>query len=127
MPRQIVHRWAERVRSRAFLLAGSRVAARISMEAFMTRWTAAIILAVHFVFAGAANDVAVATPLRASAHLPASDTSDLSASRRTRHHQRFVSRRYYPPYQPYFYYDRPVYYAPAPFVPFNFGYTVPWW
>jgi hypothetical protein len=98
------------------------------MEAFMTGWIAAVMLAVTLLSAGAANNVAAATPVRASAHQPASDTSDLSASRRrTRHHQRFVSRRYYPPYQPYFHIDRPYYYAPAPVVPFNFGYTVPWW
>jgi hypothetical protein len=98
------------------------------MEAFMTRWIAAVIPVATLLFAGTAHDAAAATPLRASVHRLASDTSDLSASRRrTRHHQRFASRRYYPPYQPYFYFDRPYYYAPAPFVPFNFGYTVPWW
>jgi hypothetical protein len=95
----------------------------------MTRWIAAVTLAVTLSSAGAANDVAAATPLGASVHHPGSDTSDLSARhRRTPHqHQRFVSRRYYPLYQAYFYFDRPYYYAPAPFVPFNFGYTVPWW
>jgi hypothetical protein len=105
-----------------------RIAGLISVEAFMTGWIAAIMLAVTLLSAGAANDVAAATSLRASVHQPVPGTSDLSASRRrTRYHQRFASRRYYPPYQPYFYFDRPYYYAPAPFVPFNFGYTVPWW
>ena len=93
----------------------------------MTGWIAAVMLAVTLLSAGAANDVAAATPVRASVHHPASDTSDLSARHRRTHHQRFASRRNYPPYQPYFYFDRPYYYAPAPFVPFNFGYTVPWW
>ena len=94
----------------------------------MTGWIAAVMLAATLLFAGAANDVVAAMPLQASVHQPVPDTTDLSASRRrTRHHQRFVSRRYYPPYQPYSYIDRPYYYAPAPFVPFNFGYTVPWW
>lgn len=94
----------------------------------MTGWIAAVILAATSLFAGAGNDVVAATPLRTAVQQPAPDTTDLSASRRrTRHHQRYASRRNYPPYQPYYYYDRPYYYAPAPFVPFNFGYTVPWW
>jgi hypothetical protein len=94
----------------------------------MTALIAAVILAVTLPFAGAANDVAAAAPLRASVHRAAPDTTDLSASRRrARPHHRYASGRHYPPYQPYFYYDRPYYYAPAPFVPFNFGYTVPWW
>ena len=93
----------------------------------MTRWIAASILAATLLFAGTANDVVAAMPLRASVQQPVPDTSEFGASRRARHHHRYVSRRNYRLYQPYYYYDRPFYYAPAPFVPFNFGYTVPWW
>jgi hypothetical protein len=96
-------------------------------EAFMTKWILEAILAATLVFVGTANDAVAETPLQAAARQRTPDTTELSASRRTRHHARYTSRRYYPLYQPYFYYDRPYYYAPAPFVPFNFGYTVPWW
>ncbi|MEA2921843.1 MAG: hypothetical protein QOF07_1806 [Bradyrhizobium sp.] len=91
----------------------------------MTRWIVEAILAATLVFAGTANN-AVATPLPAAVQQWTPDTTDLSASRRARHHHHYASRGYYRPSQP-FYYDRPYYYAPAPFVPFNFGYTVPWW
>ncbi|GAC1333674.1 MAG: hypothetical protein NVSMB20_06620 [Bradyrhizobium sp.] len=92
----------------------------------MSKWIAAVVLVATLLFAGAANDVVAAMPLRAAVQQAAPDTTDLSASRRTRPHYRDASRRYYRPYQ-FYYYDRPYYYAPAPFVPFNFGYTVPWW
>ncbi len=92
----------------------------------MTRWIAAAILAATLLFAGAANGVGAATPLLAAVQQAAPDTSELSASRRARPHHRYVSRRYYRPHQ-FYYYDRPYYYAPAPFVPFNFGYGFgPW-
>jgi hypothetical protein len=46
---------------------------------------------------------------------------DLSARR----HIRYAYRPYH---RPYYYLDRPYNYAPAPFVPFNFGYGLwPWW
>lgn len=93
----------------------------------MTRWIATALLAVPLAFAGAADNSAGAAPLQAAVQKQASDTSDLSTSRRARHHHRHASRRYHRSYQPY-YLDRPDYYAPAPFVPFNFGYGIgPWW
>ena len=93
----------------------------------MTRWIATALLAVPLAFAGAADNAAGAAPLQAAVQKQASDTSDLSTSRRARHHHRHASRRYHRPYLPY-YLDRPDYYAPAPFVPFNFGYGIwPWW
>jgi hypothetical protein len=86
----------------------------------------AILLAVPLMFAGMANN-AVAAPLQAAAQQQTRDAGDLSARRRTRHHHRYASRREYRPDRPY-YLDRPFYYAPAPFVPFNFGYGLgPWW
>jgi hypothetical protein len=52
--------------------------------------------------------------------------TDFSARSRSRPHTVYVHRAYAAPR----YYDRPVYYVPAPFVPFNFGYPLlppPWW
>ena len=92
----------------------------------MTRWIAAALLAVPLVLPGAADNDAGAAPSQAAVQRQTSDTSDLSTPRRARHHHRHASRRYHRLDQPY-YLDRPDYYAPAPFVPFNFGYTVPWW
>jgi hypothetical protein len=92
----------------------------------MTRRIVEVILAATLVFAGTANNALAATPLPAAAQQRTPDATDLGASRRARHHHHYASRGYYRPSQP-FYYDRPYYYAPAPFVPFNFGYTVPWW
>jgi hypothetical protein len=97
------------------------------MEGFMTGRIAAVIVVATLLIAATANDGVAATPLGASVQQAAPYTSDLSASRRARHHPRYVSRRNDRIYRSYFYYDRPFYYAPAPFVPFNFGYTVPWW
>jgi hypothetical protein len=68
---------------------------------------------------------ATAAPLRAAAVHKAhtSEATDLSARRRARHRSRYAYRAYDRPYYP----DRPYYYAPAPFVPFNFGYGfAPW-
>jgi hypothetical protein len=96
----------------------------------MMRWIGAAVLALPLVFAGTTSNVAAAAPLQGAVQQRTSDASDLGARRRTRHHQhypRFTDRRRYGPYRPY-YYDRPFYYAPAPFVPFNFGYGIgPWW
>ena len=53
-------------------------------------------------------------------------STDFSARSRSRRHTAHVHRAYAAPR----YYDRPVYYVPAPFVPFNFGYPLlppPWW
>jgi len=68
---------------------------------------------------------AAAAPMQATVHrLPSSEATELSARRRIRHHPRYAYRTYAQPY----YLDRPYDYAPAPFVPFNFGYPFgPWW
>jgi hypothetical protein len=93
----------------------------------MIRWIGAAVLALPLFFVGMTNNAAAAAPTPAALQQQTPDASDLSARRRTRYHQRFTDRRRYGPYRPY-YYDRPFYYAPAPFVPFNFGYGIgPWW
>jgi hypothetical protein len=86
----------------------------------MTKSIGAAIFVLALTFGGAVPIAsATATPLRAAVHEPqTSDATDLSARRHTRHRTRYAYR---PNYRPY-YYDRPYYYAPAPFVPFNFGY-----
>jgi hypothetical protein len=92
----------------------------------MTRWIGAAVLAITLVFDGAAAiGSAAAAPLQAVAQQPqAWNATDLGARRRIRHPHGYAHRPYYRPY----YYDRPYYYAPAPFVPFNFGYGLgPWW
>jgi hypothetical protein len=86
----------------------------------MTRWIGPASLTLTLMLSGAAAcSPASAAPRSAEVHEPQAWTAtDLSARRRSRHHQPYVYR---PPYRPY-YYDRPYYYVPAPFVPFNFGY-----
>jgi hypothetical protein len=92
----------------------------------MTKWIGAAIVALSLMFNGAAaiGPAAAATPSQAVAQAPqAWNATDLSARRRYRHHNRYAYRPYYRPY----YYDRPYYYAPAPFFPFlGLGYG-PWW
>jgi hypothetical protein len=89
----------------------------------MTNWIGAAILALGLMSGGAAARAAAA-PLQAGSQMPhASTATDLSARRHARHHPHYVYRRNDQPY----YYERPYYYAPAPFVPFNFGYGIwPW-
>jgi hypothetical protein len=71
----------------------------------------------------AAIDSAAAAPLQTAAPKQTGEASHLSARRSIPHHHRTI---YQPRYQSY-YYDRPVYYAPAPFFPFlGLGYG-PWW
>lgn len=87
----------------------------------MTKWIGAAALAATLMFGCSAIDSAAAAPLRAAVQNPqtSNTTNEFSARRRLRHHPRYA--------QPY-YLDRPNYYAPAPFVPFNFGYGLwPWW
>ena len=94
----------------------------------MTKLFGAALLAVTLMFGGsAAIGPAAAAPSQTAVQKPqASNTTDLSARRRYRHHYRYAYRPYYQPYRPY-YYDRPYYYAPAPFFPFlGLGYG-PWW
>jgi hypothetical protein len=92
----------------------------------MTKWIGAAILALAIMFGGpAAIGVAAATP--AGLQKPqVTKATDLSARRRARHPPLYVDRLPYQPFAPH-YYQRPYYYAPAPFVPFNFGYGLwPW-
>jgi hypothetical protein len=96
----------------------------------MTKSAAAALLALSLTFASSAtiNPAAAAPSPAALQKSQALKATDLGARRR--HHQPLFADRAYP--GPYFpsYYDRPTYYAPAPFVPFNFGYPLlppPWW
>ena len=94
----------------------------------MAKWIGAAILARTLMTGGSATiNSAAAGPLQAVVQKhPTSETTDLSARRRIRHHRRYAYRRYYRPYYPT-YYDRPYYYAPAPFFPLlGLGYG-PWW
>jgi len=96
-----------------------------SEESFMTRSIGAAILALTLMLGGsAAFSPAAGAPLQTALREPhAWKATDLSARRRYRHHYRYAYRPYYRPY----YYDRPYYYAPAPFFPFlGLGYG-PWW
>jgi hypothetical protein len=92
----------------------------------MTKLIAAFILALALTFAGsAAINPAIAASSTAALQKPrAQKATDLGARRLFR-----SGYAYQPNYSPV-YYDRPYYYAPAPFVPFNFGYPLlppPWW
>jgi hypothetical protein len=92
----------------------------------MTKWIRAGLLAVTSIVGSAAIDLAAA-PSRANVRNPVMrDAIDFSAGHRVRPRTPYVDRvSASPPY-----YDRPIYYVPAPFVPFNFGYPLlppPWW
>jgi hypothetical protein len=92
----------------------------------MSKWIGAAILALSLVLGGtAAIDPVAAAPSQAAAQKQQPrQATEWSARRRTWPHARYVYRRYEPPV----YYERPYYYAPAPFVPFNYGYGLwPWW
>jgi hypothetical protein len=91
----------------------------------MAKRIGAAILAATLTFGGsvAVNSVA-AVPSQTVVQKPQTGgRTDLSTRRRIEHHRRAIYRQTYRPY----YYDRPVYYAPAPFFPFlGLGYG-PWW
>ena len=90
----------------------------------MAKRIGAAILAATLTFGGSvAVNSAAAVPTRTAVQKPQTDgPADLGA-RRIQHHHRSIYRQTYRPY----YYDRPVYYAPAPFFPFlGLGYG-PWW
>jgi len=89
----------------------------------MAKWIGAAILTLTLVFAGpAAIECAIAATSQAAEQKP----PDLTARGHTRHHRHYAYRRSDQPYYPT-YYDRPTYYAPAPFFPFlGLGYG-PWW
>ena len=90
----------------------------------MRKWIGAAILTLALLLGGrAAIDPAAAAPLPAAQHQPQPQKATDVGGRR--HH----SRHYHDVYRPYYptYYDRPYYYAPAPFFPFlGLGYG-PWW
>lgn len=91
----------------------------------MTKRIGAGILAAAWMFGGSvAITSAAAAPLQTAVEKQQADeTGDLGARRRIRHHHRYVYRPIGRPS----YYDRPSYYAPAPFFPFlGLGYG-PWW
>jgi hypothetical protein len=97
----------------------------------MTKWIAAVIPTLVLTFVGLAPiPPAVAAPPPAAVQKPqAMKAADVSARRHYRHPLLFADHANPGPYFPS-YYDRPYYYAPAPFVPFNFGYPLlppPWW
>jgi len=93
----------------------------------MIRWIGVAFFVVAWMFDGsAAIDRAVAAPLRAVVQMPARAPTEISARRRTRY-TRSADR----PQDQLYYIDRPRYYTPAPFVPFNYGYVfwprIFWW
>ncbi len=90
----------------------------------MRKWIGAAILMLSLLPGGrAAIDPAAAAPLPAAQQQPqAQKATDVGGRRHDRRHDHDVYRPYYPTY-----YDRPYYYAPAPFFPFlGLGYG-PWW
>jgi hypothetical protein len=86
----------------------------------MAKRIGAAILAATLTFGGSvAGNAASAVPSQTVMQKPQTGPTDLSARLRIQHHHRQTYRPYY--------YDRPVYYAPSPFVPFlGLGYG-PWW
>jgi hypothetical protein len=89
----------------------------------MTKRIGVAMVAAALMFGGSvAIHSATAMPLQSTVQkLQTGEATGLGARRRVRH--RYVYR---PTYRPY-YYDRPSYYAPAPFFPFlGLGYG-PWW
>jgi hypothetical protein len=91
----------------------------------MAKRIGAAILAATLTFGGSvAGNAASAVPSQAVMQKPQTGgPTDFSARLRTQHQHRAIHRQTYRPY----YYDRPVYYAPAPFFPFlGLGYG-PWW
>jgi hypothetical protein len=90
----------------------------------MAKWIGAAILAVSLMFGPAAIGPVPAAPVQQKSLQRPADDSSARRRMRHQHHNAYRSRDrlYYPTY-----YDRPVYYAPAPFFPlFGLGYG-PWW
>jgi hypothetical protein len=91
----------------------------------MAKPIGAAILAATLTFGGSvAGNAASAVPSQTAVQKPQTGgPTGLGARLRIQHHHRAIHRQNYRPY----YYDRPVYYAPAPFFPFlGLGYG-PWW
>jgi hypothetical protein len=91
----------------------------------MTKWIGAILLAAALLFVGAAQLSPAAAANAGVQKVEGVNTTDVSARRHERGYG-YASRPLYP--YPY-YYGRPVYYAPAPFLPIPpfFGYGWEWW
>jgi hypothetical protein len=82
----------------------------------MIRWIGVVLSVIAWMFDGSdAIDRAVAAPLHPVVQMPVRAPTEISARRRTRSADR--------PRDQLYYIDRPRYYAPAPFVPFNYGYV----
>jgi hypothetical protein len=90
----------------------------------MTRSIGAAVVVLAFIFGDLIPIVSVAAaPLQATVRGPSSAVTEPGARRRIRHYPRYAYRTFAQPD----YLDRPRDYAPAPFVPFNFGYPIgPW-
>ena len=92
----------------------------------MTRWFVPALLAFGLMCGALAATGAAAMALAPAATRQPLQATDLGARRHVPHHRRYVYRRSYRVYESD-YYDRPRYYAPAPFFPFlGLGYG-PWW
>jgi hypothetical protein len=82
----------------------------------MTKSIGAAVVVLAFIFGDLIPIVSVAAaPLQATVRGPSSAAAEPGTRRRIRHYRTFA--------QPY-YLDRPYYYAPAPFLAFNFGYPI---
>jgi len=91
----------------------------------MAKWIGAVILAATLMLGGsAAINSAAAVPLQTTVQKQqTSEATGVSARLPIRHRHHAAYR---PTYRP-FYYDRPYYYAPAPFFPFlGLGYGALW-
>jgi hypothetical protein len=91
----------------------------------MTKRIGVAMVAAALMFGGSvAIRSAAAMPLQTAVQkLQTGKATDLGARRRIRHPHRYIDRQVYRPY----YYDRPSYYAPAPFFPFlGLGYGPRW-
>ena len=91
----------------------------------MAKRIGAAILAATLMLGGslAVNSAAAVPSQTAAQKQQTGGPTDLGARRHIQHQHRSTYRQTYRPY----YYDRPVYYAPAPFFPFlGLGYG-PWW
>jgi len=86
----------------------------------MAKWIGAALLAAVMT-AGISTTASWA--MDASAEARKAQATDISARQHAQHYRRYANRPY-----PY-YYGRPVYYAPAPFIPIPplFGYGWEWW
>ena len=111
------------------IAAGSKhLGRKIPGSPFMTKWIGAVQLALTLMFGRLARSgSAAAAPLRRPRCKSRKRRRQPTSARGVhRHHTHYAYRRYYRPYYPT-YYDRPYYYAPAPFFPFfGLGYG-PWW